>query len=237
MKSRTISIYGAIALVLVFFSSGLAAWADDPRPGRIITIDVPGSIFTNAVAMTPAGVITGFFDQADHTIRSFVREPDGTLTLFDAPGAGSGVGFGTNAFSINARGDIAGYVRDASGVFHGFVRTRGGKFTTFDVPGAGTASLQGTSAWDINAEGEIAGEYADAAYVFHAFVRDPGGLITTFDAPGAGVGPYQGTFVSSADGLNAGKPAGRTRWERRFGLLCLSLLATAFGAPATPRVG
>ena len=69
----------------------------------------------------------------------FLRTPDdGTITTFDAPGAGTGPSQGTLAEDINPEGVIAGEYSDASNVVHGFLRTEDGAFTTFDVSGAGT---------------------------------------------------------------------------------------------------
>ena len=66
-----------------------------------------------------------------------VRAPDGTITSFDAPGAGP---FGTIGFGINPAGVIAGHYADASFAFHGFVRAANGVIATFDAPVRGHAS-------------------------------------------------------------------------------------------------
>jgi len=47
------------------------------------------------------------------------------LIEFDAPGAGTGQGFGTVALSINPAGAVTGYSYDASGTIHGFLRSPG----------------------------------------------------------------------------------------------------------------
>ena len=49
---------------------------------------------------------------------------DGTITTFDAPGAGTSSGQGTNPFGINPSGATTGYDIDGSGVYHGFVRSK-----------------------------------------------------------------------------------------------------------------
>jgi len=69
-----------------------------------------------------------------------VRAANGTITTFDAPGAGLGGHAGTNPMSINTAGAIAGTYRDANLVYHGFVRAANGTITTFDAPGAGTGT-------------------------------------------------------------------------------------------------
>jgi hypothetical protein len=51
----------------------------------------------------------------------FLRAPDGKLTTFDAPGAGTGYGQGTWGYWINKSGAITGYYCDAI-TCHGFLR-------------------------------------------------------------------------------------------------------------------
>jgi hypothetical protein len=46
----------------------------------------------------------------------------GSITTFDAPGAGTGAGQGTLPLLNNAEGAITGYDIDANGAFHGFLR-------------------------------------------------------------------------------------------------------------------
>ena len=144
----------------------------------------------------------------------FVRAANGTITTFDAPGAGTGPGspkgfpgVGTIPVSINTAGDIAGTYTDASGVAHGFVRAANGTITTFDAPGAGpgTGTIRGTVGGSINDTGNIAGMYSDASDVFHGLVRAANGTITTFDAPGvgAGMGLLQGTGGFSINSVGA----------------------------------
>src|SRR5215831_7580741 len=89
----------------------------------------------------------------------FLRAPDGAITTFDPPGAGTTGGRGTFPTSINPSGAITGHYRDATSVpFHGFLRAPDGTITTFDAPGA----FQGTLLESINPAGAIAGFYGDA---------------------------------------------------------------------------
>jgi hypothetical protein len=54
----------------------------------------------------------------------FVRARDGTITTFDAPGAGTGSGQGTFPNGhINDTGTITGYDVDNNNVRHGFLRS------------------------------------------------------------------------------------------------------------------
>jgi uncharacterized membrane protein len=87
------------------------------------------------------------------------RDPDGTYTLFDFPGASF-----TNARAINASGTIVGIFRDAAQRSHGFV-LESGVFTRFDYPGAIFTRLSG-----INARGDIVGDFQDAVGRTHGFL-------------------------------------------------------------------
>jgi hypothetical protein len=75
-----------------------------------------------------------------------LRAPDGTITTFDVPGAGTGQFQGTLPLGINQTGTIEGDYIDSSDVNHGFVRASDGTITTF---------------------------YIDASDVSHGFLRTP----------------------------------------------------------------
>ena len=117
--------------------------------GTITTFDAPGAgagpgqgtlTFTNNPVGAVAGIyiigagLPGFFGTSGVS-HGFLRAPDGTITTFDVPGAGTGSGQGTVAFAPNPAGAIAGYNIDASTVAHGFLRARDGTITAFDAPG------------------------------------------------------------------------------------------------------
>ena len=153
-----------------------AAWPQSHAPKKeptIITFDPPGSILTEALDINPAGAITGAYADASNVNHGFLRAKDGTITTFEAPGAGTGPGQGTLDPKINTPGDIAGPYLDASNVFHGFVRNKQVDITTFDVPGAGTGMFQGTYPTANNPEDAIPGNYTDANGVNHGFLRTP----------------------------------------------------------------
>jgi hypothetical protein len=125
----------------------------------------------------------------------------GTLTEFDAPGAGTaavqacGSFCGTIPLGNNDSGDIVGWYTDANIVPHGFLRHSDGTFVSFDAPGAGLGAgfNQGTVAYAINNLGVIAGQFQDSNNLFHAFIRGLDGSFTVFDVPGAGAGANQGS--------------------------------------------
>jgi hypothetical protein len=128
----------------------------------------------------------------------YVRSNQGVITVFDAPGAGTGPGQGTFPFSpliMNPNGAITGWYIDSAFVSHGFLRDRNGGFTTFDVPGAEAGP--GTFPFAISQGGEITGFYDNGINANHGFLRDKRGVITTYDVPGAGTGPGQGPNVYS----------------------------------------
>jgi hypothetical protein len=115
----------------------------------------------------------------------FVRDPNGKITPFDAPGAGTGPYQGTGVNytcpSLNNAGVLAGYYIDGDNLNHGYLRTRDGHITTFDDPSAGDLAGMGTTPSSINLEGTISGIATDAVN-WHGFVRTPGDKFTTYSA-------------------------------------------------------
>ena len=145
--------------------------------------------------INPEGRITGTYYDANNMAHGFLRDSNGTMITFDAPGAGTGSSQGTFPSSINPAGAITGYDYDANFLGHGFLRSSNGTFTTFDVPG-----LTSTFPSSISQAGAITGSYAynnDVNSVGHGFLRASNGTLITFDAPGAGTGILQGTYPSS----------------------------------------
>ncbi len=76
----------------------------------------------------------------------FLRDKNGVITTFDAPGAGTGVDQGTQSFAITPGGDVTGFYFDATSAVHGFLRDANGLITTFDLPGGGTGPRRGLMA-------------------------------------------------------------------------------------------
>jgi hypothetical protein len=191
---------------------GISATAQWPP---IIPIDVSGAGTvvagqgTYAFSINDAGAITGWYIDAGWLWHGFLRAPDGRITTFDDPYAGTASGEGTVANMIGSTGAIVGYYEDAGEVLHGFLRAPDGTFTTFDAPGAGTAGTgpyagdEGTFGGSINRSGEIFGWYVDEGDVNHCFLRSPNGKITEFNVPGWVNAAGQGTFCAYNTGLNA----------------------------------
>ena len=146
----------------------------------------------------------GFEDNSGNFVdHGLIRRPDGTLTTFDVPGAGTGSYQGSGcpgcARGLNQLGVIAGTYIDANSVQHGFLRSPDGKFTTFDAPGAGTGSYEGTGCpsdcpTSLNDWGAITGIYIDTNFVYHGYLRSPEGKIVTVDPVGS--------IFTFSDGIN-----------------------------------
>ncbi len=180
--------------------------------GAITTFDAPGAGKPVGVPCTPpvicsngtqpasinsAGTIAGQYVGTNGVFHGFLRTPDGSITTFDHPGAGTGPGQGTFVTfddGINSAEEIAGGYIDANGMPHAFVRAKVGAFATFDVPGSVFTDNSG-----INPAGTVASFYIDLSNVMHGYVRAKDGTFTLFDVEGAGTGSSQGT---ETEGLN-----------------------------------
>jgi hypothetical protein len=180
--------------------------------GALTTFDVPsagagsgqGTTTGGFDCLNTAGAIAGNYTDSTGVFHGYVRAPDGAITTFEAPGAGTASGQGTEVAGINDANTIVGVYIDPNGADHGYVRDADGAITTFDVPRAGTGGGQGTVPQNINASGVIVGQYIDARGVNHHFQRTASGTITMADVsgerPGASVvkpGSGQGTLPLS----------------------------------------
>ena len=105
--------------------------------GSFTTFDFgfPDLFVASPLSISPAGTIAGtYIDATDFALHGFLRNPDGTTTTFEAPGAGTSFLQGTQPVSISPGGTVAGCYVDAHSVGHGFVRAKDGTLTMFDVP-------------------------------------------------------------------------------------------------------
>ena len=164
----------------VRFPDGKFATFDAPGAGA-----VPGSYQgTWSAVINNFGVVAGGFFDVNYTSHGYVRAPDGKITTFEDPEAGTGVYQGTWPYGINDFGVITGAVTDSSNGSHGSIRYLNGSFAHFEFPGE--ASTSSNSAY-INDRGVIAGSYnAPTTNVATGFQRSPDGKITVFAVPGAG---------------------------------------------------
>jgi len=98
---------------------------------------------------------------------------DGTITTFDAPGAGTSSYQGTGCASdcptsLNDFGAITGIYIDSNWVYHGYLRSLNGNITTVDPAGSVFTWSSG-----IDDFGVVTGYYADVNGVYHGFVAVP----------------------------------------------------------------
>lgn len=124
-----------------------------------MSINVPGSTYTNVSGINNSGEIVGQF--IDATGNHGYLNNAGTFTSINALGSV----FFTSAMGINDGGQIVGRYLDAMGS-HGFL-DNAGTLTSITVPGA-----LSTEALGINDHGQIVGLYVDAAGV-HGFLATP----------------------------------------------------------------
>jgi probable HAF family extracellular repeat protein len=158
--------------------------------GIFTTLDVPGagnpnfSGATRANGINARGEIVGDFDVCTNMgclTHGYVLHKDGTLTIFDFPGA-----YSTQAFGINAAGDIVGSmglpgVGGSSGYFYS-----GGTFTAINDPNAVPPSIGAsivTTPTGINDAGQIVGFFTDIGS-FRGFLYDRGTFTTLSPPPG-----------------------------------------------------
>jgi hypothetical protein len=212
--SAILSVLGLAAVLIFLGGRSQVVTAASSTPG-FTTFDAPGARTTAnvmqgtaAFAIDAAGDIAGFETDVNGVHHGFVRAANGTITEFDATGAGTGKGQGTLAACIDTAGDVAGPYIGPSGAYHGFVRTaNGASMSTFDAPNAGTGINQGTFPFAIDTAGDIAGYYIDAMGVYHGFLRPAANVnIISFDALNAGTIRNQGTRAFGID--TAGDIAG-----------------------------
>ncbi len=149
------------------------------RGPRFTTFDLPNAWAPYPTAINAAEVIAGYGIDANGVQHGFLRQADGTIVLFDAPGAGTNPGQGTTACALNPAGDIVGYLFGGTGG-QGFLRVSNGAFTVITVAGA-----RATAARAINPSGFISGEYLQPDGSSHGFVRNSAGGIIVFDVPNA----------------------------------------------------
>src|SRR5205814_6868081 len=121
------------------------ATAKDPT---IITFDVTGAGTDAFQGTVPSGIapdrsIVGFIRDAGvpsgTSRRGFLRDKNGTTTVFDAPGAGTDDDEGTRPSGINTGGAITGCIIDSSEryVGHAHAHPKNGTATVIDagIPG------------------------------------------------------------------------------------------------------
>src|SRR5262249_12687345 len=144
-----------------------------------ITIQPQGATATTAGNVNNFLGVAGYYDDANHVCRGFVRDAWGRYTLFDLPGSCHLYGHDVPPFQINDAGEILGnydYLHQIPSRTQAFVRYPNGTITLINIPDS-----QSTLAYGINVVGAITGWYLAPNVVEHLFVRSPQGTLTVFD--------------------------------------------------------
>lgn len=148
---------------------------------------------TGVSAINAKGQTAGEFADSSHLSRGFIRQPDGTVRVVDAPGANF-----TSLTALNDRGYAAGSFND--GAWHGLLVAPNGKQTVIDIPGAQDPGIVG-----LNNDGWITGWYYNDDYsASTGYVRAPDGTITPINIDGA-------SYVITASINKSGDVAGYYR--------------------------
>jgi uncharacterized membrane protein len=91
--------------------------------GKITSFDVLiGTSGFSVGTINAAGAVIGSYYDAKLVQHGYVRDPNGRITKFSVPGAGTGNSQGTVPFANNSTGAITGYYVDSNGLYHGFLR-------------------------------------------------------------------------------------------------------------------
>jgi probable HAF family extracellular repeat protein len=173
--------------------------------GTFTAFDAPFPDATDTIGwgINKTGQVVGYYLGSDAVPHGFLRQPDGSFTAIDAPGAPCG----TYALGIDNNGTIVGLFDDCSAA-HAF-KLAGGTFTTIDPPGASVSEALASPAAEssatthdgggnvhgfllvkgvfttidvgavatlpagINRAGSIVGLYTDAAGNAHGFLAVP----------------------------------------------------------------
>jgi hypothetical protein len=127
--SRPINLFGAVAGLYIDANNLVHGYVRSPW-GEFTTFDAPGEgpygVGCSAdcsMGLNDSGEITGYYLDANGVYHGYLRSPEGTFTIFDAPGADTTPNDynGTFPVSINDQGAVTGYYIDSNNVFHGFL--------------------------------------------------------------------------------------------------------------------
>ena len=80
--------------------------------------------YNSTQLINPNGAITGYYVDSVGALHGFVRDENGVITTFDAPGAGTANEQGTQSFAISPNGEITGFYFDNTKAYTAFCGTR-----------------------------------------------------------------------------------------------------------------
>jgi len=107
-----------------FLSDGSSHGYIHAANGAVTYFGLTGATTIGVADINFAGAVTGnYTNTSDSANHGFQRLPDGSIEVFDAPGAGTGQFQGTFPLKINDAGTITGRVIDSNNVAHGFLIT------------------------------------------------------------------------------------------------------------------
>lgn len=144
----------------------------DPVTGAFTDITVPGSFLTIAQGINNAGQVVGSAVLSPGGARAFLRQPDGTVVLFQIGGNP------TRARGISDTGLMTGFVTIGA-VTSAFVGDSLG-YQLLDVPGSTF-----TVGEAINNLGQVSGLYTDAGGATRGFIATPVSMPTGTTSGGA----------------------------------------------------
>lgn len=145
------------------------------QPGAYTIFDQPGAMFTEAIGVNNAGLVTVNYFNPDGSGRAYLLAPDGARTFLPiVDGAAATLGG-----NVNLLGTAVGFYRGAAGSVRAYVDSGNTLSYTFDYPGALI-----TQALGINDAGVIVGDYLlSATGLPHGFIRSASGVLSPFDIP------------------------------------------------------
>ena len=171
--------------------------------GVITVFDAPGAgtgpgqgtfPFNSPHLINPNGAITGYYVDSAFVSHGFLRDKNGVITTFDAPGAGTGArpGYAKLRNQPRWRSQDSTLTRPTRFTVSCGIRMASSPHSMFRA--RAPAHGQGTYGGGFTPNGTIMGVLIDANNVNHGFLLDKNGAVTTFDAPDAGTGSDQGTY-------------------------------------------
>jgi hypothetical protein len=153
------------------------------------TIDVPGSLNTQAWGVSAGVVVGDYYTQytPNNRLFGYIYNTSGNVyTTIQDPNAGSANGDGTILTGVSGSEYVGFYV--ANGINNGFMYN-GSSFTTLNDP----LGTEGTQIYGISGK-NIVGTYVDSAGASHGFLYN-GSIFTTIDDPLANETDNLGTSI------------------------------------------
>lgn len=173
--------------IVGFYANGGPTWMSGfmrAADGTFTTFEPPYSWTTQAMTISPSGVIAGIAEAfgsggpQDGSERGFVRDLQGNINLFAPP---------DNLYAyvrgLGPDGIVVGdYIDAAESKEHAFIRRPAGALQTFSFPGSTLTTICG-----MTSTGWMAGAYGNQNLppATHGFLMNPQGRVLSFDVPGS----------------------------------------------------